>query len=303
MRTEKSVLFVIPWLGRWLIGDTDTEWLEDKAAPVATKADVEYLLAKVNSVLSQKLTSDDVRGVIAGLRPLVQTSPDADTTKLSREHSVRSPIKGLHAIAGGKYTTYRIMARDAVDSAINEAGPDLDHFGAFAKNHTADIPIFGAVGHEQARTAIQRSGPFAGLSGQVLDHLIGRYGSAVQDLAALADSDPSLAEVIPGYEPYLWAEIVYACRAEGALTIRDVLERRTRIAICFADGGESVLDQVADVMATELNWSAKQKVEQSHHYRSWREAEQAALAESDDAAAGRAYAQLMSTLPDPYLRD
>jgi glycerol-3-phosphate dehydrogenase len=303
MRTEKSVLFVIPWLGRWLIGDTDTEWLEDKAAPVATKADVDYLLAKVNSVLSQKLTPTDVRGVIAGLRPLVQTSPDADTTKLSREHSVRSPIKGLHAIAGGKYTTYRIMARDAVDSAVNEDGPDHDHFGAFARNHTADIPIFGAERHEQARADIRSNGPLSGLSDQVLDHLIGRYGSAVRDLAALADNDPALAKIIPGYAPYLWAEIVYACRAEGALTIRDVLERRTRIAICFADGGESVLDQVADVMAAELNWSASQKTEQSHNYHTWRKAEQAALAESDDAAAGRAYAQLMSELPDPYLTD
>ncbi|MDR1431284.1 MAG: glycerol-3-phosphate dehydrogenase/oxidase, partial [Propionibacteriaceae bacterium] len=303
MRTEKSVLFVIPWLDRWLIGDTDTEWLEDKAAPVATNADVDYLLAKVNSALARKLTRSDVRGVIAGLRPLVQTSPDADTTKLSREHSVRSPAKGLHIIAGGKYTTYRIMARDAVDSAVGEDSPDRDHFSSFPKNRTADIPIFGAADYQTARADIQREGPFAGLPDQVLDHLVSRHGSAVRELAQLATADPALAEPIPGYHPYLWAEISYACRAEGAMTIRDVLERRTRIAACFADGGESILDQVATVMAAELGWSESQRGKQLSGYRTWRSAEQAALAENSDSAAAAAYARLMGGLPDQYLTE
>jgi glycerol-3-phosphate dehydrogenase len=300
MRTEKSVLFIIPWLGYWLIGDTDTEWLEDKASPVATAADIDYLLAKVNSQISSKLTTADVRGVIAGLRPLVQSSPDADTTKLSREHSVRSPIKGLHAIAGGKYTTYRIMARDAVDSAIGEDSPDKEYFAKFRPNHTATLPLFGAEDYQKVVASVRKYGPFAKLDEVTIGHLAGRYGNAIRELSALATERPELASVIEGYAPYLWAEIVYACQAEGAMTIRDVLERRTRISLCFPDGGEAILERVADLMAAELGWSDETKAQQINSYRTWRRAESAARAETTDAAAAAAYAQEMNTLPDPY---
>ncbi len=124
-RTEKSVLFVIPWGEHWLIGDTDTEWPYDPAQPAASRADIEYLLAKVNHVLREPLTASDIEGVFAGLRPLVAARQGSDTTKLSREHSVDSSVPGLSVIAGGKYTTYRVMARDLIDAAVRDlsAGP------------------------------------------------------------------------------------------------------------------------------------------------------------------------------------
>ena len=120
LRTEKSVLFVIPWGRHWLIGTTDTEWNLDKAHPAATAADIDYLLEKVNEVLAVPLTRDDVEGVFAGLRPLLAGESD-ETSKLSREHIVAHSVPGLVVVAGGKWTTYRIMAKDAIDEAVARA--------------------------------------------------------------------------------------------------------------------------------------------------------------------------------------
>ena len=121
-RTEKSVLFVIPWQGGWLIGDTDTPWAHGPGRPVATGADVDYLLAKTNALLAEPLTRADVHGVTAGLRPLVAEAARSDTTRISRKHVVESPAPGLTTIAGGKYTTYRVMAADLIDAVARRAG-------------------------------------------------------------------------------------------------------------------------------------------------------------------------------------
>ena len=107
LRTEKSVLFVIPWGTHWIIGTTDTDWNLDLAHPAATKADIDYILDHVNTVLATPLSHDDIDGVYAGLRPLLAGESD-ETSKLSREHAVAVPSPGLVSIAGGKYTTYRV---------------------------------------------------------------------------------------------------------------------------------------------------------------------------------------------------
>ena len=133
-RTEKSVLFVIPWQGGWLIGDTDTPWAHGPGRPVATGADVDYLLAKTNALLAEPLTRADVHGVIAGLRPLVAEAARSDTTRISRKHVVESPAPGLTTIAGGKYTTYRVMAADLIDAVAGE-------LGVAAPSVTRDVPL------------------------------------------------------------------------------------------------------------------------------------------------------------------
>ena len=118
LRTEKSVLFVIPWGRHWIIGTTDTQWELDKAHPAASRSDIDYVLDHVNAVLSVPLTRDDVEGVYAGLRPLLSGESE-ETSKLSREHVVAHPVPGLVMVAGGKYTTYRVMAKDAVDAVAH----------------------------------------------------------------------------------------------------------------------------------------------------------------------------------------
>ena len=124
LRTDSSVLFVIPWTTHWIIGTTDTDWSLDLAHPAASKADIDYLLAQVNSVLTHPITTDDIQGVYAGLRPLL-AGEDESTSQLSREHAVARPQPGLISIAGGKYTTYRVMAADAVDAAREDIGPGV----------------------------------------------------------------------------------------------------------------------------------------------------------------------------------
>jgi glycerol-3-phosphate dehydrogenase len=133
-RTEKSVLFVIPWQGGWLIGDTDTPWAHAVDRPVASGADVDYLLAKTNALLRVPLTRDDVCGVIVGLRPLVGDAAAKDTTRISRRHVVESPTPGLTTIAGGKFTTYRVMAADLIDAVCRE-------LGVRARSVTRDVPL------------------------------------------------------------------------------------------------------------------------------------------------------------------
>jgi glycerol-3-phosphate dehydrogenase len=117
-QTEKSLLFIIPWGSHWIIGTTDTDWALDLAHPAASQSDIDYLLGQANTLLQDPLTPKDVVGVYAGLRPLLFGESDSTST-LSREHAVSSPVRGLTVIAGGKYTTYRVMAKDAVGSAVH----------------------------------------------------------------------------------------------------------------------------------------------------------------------------------------
>ncbi len=140
LRTEKSVLFVIPWGSHWIIGTTDTDWNLDLAHPAATKADIDYILGHVNSVLVTPLTHADIDGVYAGLRPLLAGESD-ETSKLSREHAVARVAPGLVAIAGGKYTTYRVMAEDAVDVAAEDIPARV------ASSITEKVPLVGADGY------------------------------------------------------------------------------------------------------------------------------------------------------------
>lgn len=247
LRTEKSVLFVIPWGRHWLIGTTDTDWNLDKAHPAATSKDIEYLLDHVNAVLTTPLTREDVEGVYAGLRPLLAGESES-TSKLSREHVVAHAAPGLVVVAGGKYTTYRVMAKDAIDAAANA----LD--GRVPKSVTKNIPLVGADGYQalwnQRHLIAQRSG----LHVARIEHLLNRYGALIEEVLALVEEDPSLGEQLPGTQDYLKAEIVYAARAEGARHLDDALARRTRISIEAWDRGAGAAEAAAQLMAPELGW-------------------------------------------------
>ena len=221
-RTEKSVLFVIPWGDHWLIGDTDTEWAHDPARPTASRADIDYLLAKANQMLRRPLTRADIEGVFAGLRPLVAAGQGADTTKLSREHTVSSVAPGLTAIAGGKYTTYRVMARDLVDVAAAGLPRPVP------PSRTDTVPLVGAAGYAERQAGHQRIAADSGLPVRQIDRLLGRYGSCLDDLLGLIRVRPELGRPVEGAGGYLAAEIVYACTHEGAVRLDDVLARRTR---------------------------------------------------------------------------
>ncbi len=278
LRTEKSVLFVIPWGSHWIIGTTDTEWNLDLAHPAATRADIDYILEHVNRVLVTPLTADDIEGVYAGLRPLLAGESD-ETSKLSREHAVARVAPGLVAIAGGKYTTYRVMAADAVDAAA------VDLTGRIADSVTARVPLLGADGYFALVNQVDQVAERYGLHPYRVRHLLGRYGALVHEVLALAEDRPELREPLPGAPDYLQVEVLYAVICEGALHVEDVLARRTRISIEYAHRGADCADRVAALMAPVLGWDAATAAAEAANYIARVEAERQSQTREDDDSA------------------
>ena len=264
LRTEKSVLFVIPWGRHWIIGTTDTDWDLDKAHPAASEADIDYLLDHVNEVLEVPLAREDVEGVYAGLRPLLEGESDA-TSKLSREHAVSHPAPGLVVVAGGKYTTYRIMAKDAVDEAVFALSSQLER--RVPASVTEKIPMLGAEGYEALWNTRHDLARRSGLHQVWVEHLLHRYGSLVHEVLAAIDADPGLAQPVAGAPDYLRAEIAYAASHEGARHLDDILTRRTRISIETFDRGLGAVEEVADIVRGILGWSDEQATVEIEHYR------------------------------------
>jgi glycerol-3-phosphate dehydrogenase len=281
LRTDTSVLFVIPWGRHWIIGTTDTDWSLDKAHPAATRTDIDYLLDHVNRVLATPLTHEDVEGVYAGLRPLLAGESES-TSKLSREHVVAHSAPGLVVVAGGKYTTYRVMAKDAVDEAA-QALP-----GRIAPSTTDTIPLLGAIGYPAVWNQRHALAARAGLHVARVEHLLRRYGSLTHELLDLVAERPELAEPLEGAEDYLCAEIVYAASHEGALHLTDVLTRRTRISIEAWDRGVSAAKQAAALVAPVLGWDEERAQQEVAIYLGRVEAERTSQTMSDDAAADEA---------------
>ncbi len=278
LRTPFSVLFVIPWGRHWIIGTTDTDWSLDKAHPAASRADIDYVLGQVNRILAVPLTRDDVEGVYAGLRPLLAGESES-TSKLSREHTVAHPVPGLVMIAGGKYTTYRLMARDAVDAVAH----GLD--GRVAPSCTDVVPLVGADGYValwNGRYSLARS---SGLHVARIEHLLHRYGGLAGEVLDLIAADPGLGRPLDGADDYLRAEIVYAASHEGARHLDDVLARRTHVSIETWDRGLSVAADAAALMAGPMRWKSRQIARELENYRVGVEAERASQdAETDQDA-------------------
>jgi len=292
LRTEKSVLFIIPWGRHWIIGTTDTDWSLEKAHPAASASDIDYLLEHVNAVIQSPLTREDVEGVYAGLRPLL-TGESESTSKLSREHVVGHPVPGLVVVAGGKYTTYRVMAADAVD----EAARSLD--ARVPDSCTDQVPLLGADGYRALWNQRRALAASAGIHVARIEHLLNRYGSAVHDLLTLLREKPSLAAPLPGADDYLQVEALYAVTHEGARHLDDVLARRTRISIEAWDRGVAAAPTVAALMADPLNWDEEQKQREIKHYLMRVEAERDSQTQLTDTTAEAARLGAPDIVPLP----
>jgi glycerol-3-phosphate dehydrogenase len=312
LRTEKSVLFFIPWGEHWIVGTTDTDFAGDRAEPVATEEDIEYILAAANRVLARPLIRADVTGVYAGLRPLVDAAagngdkPNGDkqtgakqtggkqtggkqtggkpTTKLSREHVVDTPVPGLASIAGGKFTTYRLMARDVVDAAV--ADFDREVPGSV----TDQVPLLGADGLAAVQPAVGRLAEDYGVPRAAVEHLLGRYGTLAAEVLELVKGDAALGRPLAPGHPYLRAEVPYAVSHEGALHVEDVLMRRTRLFIEAADSGAAVAAEVAALMGRPLGWSRRRRAAETRRYLDLVEAERTLPAVDSVPAPGLALA-------------
>ncbi len=263
LRTEKSVLFIIPWQRYWVIGTTDTPYDQDVARPVATAQDIDYILDHANAILDKPLTRDDIISTYAGLRPLLQPGVKGDestqSTKVSREHTVAEVVPGMSAIAGGKLTTYRIMARDAVDFALGAtagARPSI----------TEDIPLVGAQGYQAARTRAGQIAEQFGWTAARVDSLLDRYGSEIDDVLDLIQEDPELGKPLTNAPMFLRAEVLLAVRYEGALHLEDVLMRRLRLDLEQRDRGLSSAEEILAIMSPELGWSAEDRKREFDNY-------------------------------------
>lgn len=276
-RTRTGLLFVIPWEGNWLVGDTDTEWNAEPDRVTANRSDINVLLQRLNSQLRTPVNADQILGVFAGLRPLVAGDPDVATVKLSREHVIASPMPGSSAISGGKYTTYRVMAAELVDAAVS----DLALKGA-AQSTTDTIPLIGADGFPELWRDREQISHERGLPLGSVERLLRRYGSCVNDLLHILDQRPDLARVIEDNSGVLAVEIVYACTHEGARHLDDVLGRRTRIAIQTRDRGETASEHVLALMQETLGWSPDTVEKERMHYRELLAQERQGMASKDD---------------------
>jgi glycerol-3-phosphate dehydrogenase len=282
--TEKSLLFIIPcpWSDEfWIIGTTDTAWDLDLAHPAASRPDIDYILAHANALLDKPLTRDDVIGVYAGLRPLLAGESD-ETSKLSREHACVSPVPGLVIVAGGKYTTYRVMADDAVNLAAKALTRPVPSC------LTDKVPLVGAAGYQALVNTKESLADRSGLPVERIEHLLGRYGSAIREVLDIVAEHPELGEPLEHAPRYLKVEAYYAVSHEGALHLDDILARRLRVSVDTWDRGVDVAAEVAGIVAPVLGWDEATIAREVEHYRVRVAAERDSQEQLDDRTADSA---------------
>ncbi|MDH5243144.1 MAG: glycerol-3-phosphate dehydrogenase, partial [Chloroflexota bacterium] len=257
IRVPGKIVFLVPWPDFWLIGTTDAPFDGPPDRPSADGWEVDKLLATVNATLDVGLVRSDIVGTYAGLRPLIAPS-GGSTVKASREHRVTAEPNGVVRIGGGKYTTYRVMARDVVDAALGRVvarqrpSTTADHrlIGA------ADRPALDRIAAELASIA-----EVATAHPEAATRLVARHGTQAPAVVVVGADLDLLRPLVAG-RPFLEAEVAWAVRHELALSIDDVLSRRLRLTPELADRGEEVAPRVASIMAAELGWGeARQALE------------------------------------------
>ena len=249
IRVPGKIVFLVPWGEHWLVGTTDAPFDGPPAHPTAAGWEVDKLLDTVNATMTVNLTRDDVVGTFAGLRPLFAPS-DGSTVKASREHRVTAEPNGVVRIGGGKYTTYRVMALDVIDAVLGRDGARA------RRSQTADWRLVGAAdAGAQARIATELATiPAMRACGpQVAAHLVARHGTEAPALVALG-AELDLLRPLAAGRAFLEAEVAWAARQELALSVDDVLSRRTRLAQELPDRGAAIAPRVAWILGAELGW-------------------------------------------------
>jgi glycerol-3-phosphate dehydrogenase len=258
---DRRLLFLIPWQSRVLFGTTDSG-SGDLSRPLTTREDIAYLMNHLNRYLSVDLSEEHIVSTYAGYRPLVRPGRGTkhSPARLSRTHAVLEGPSGLVTIVGGKLTTYRKMAQDTVDVLSRRDGRALTR-------PTQRLPLYGSSGWPSVQQEIETRGASLGLSPAVLKHLGWAYGSEALRILQLIADDPRLGERLIGDLPYVYAEVLHACRAEMALTPYDILARRTSITLEDTRRGLGIVAEVAALMAQELAWSPEYEKQMVGEYR------------------------------------
>ena len=257
LRVPGRVVFVIPHPGVWLVGTTDVpdDGAPDRPAP--TRDEIDEILDNVNNVLDLDLTRDDAVGAFTGLRPLVG-APGGDTARVSREHTIHREDSGLVRVSGGKYTTYRLMARDAVDYVLDGEEP-------MPQSATANLPIVGALPREQLDSLAAELARDTGLDRDRTDQLVERHGSRARAVVELG-REQDLLRPLADDRTELEAEVAWAVEQELALGLDDVLSRRMRLSMSRRDRGASIAPRVAQIMGPRLGWDDQRQALEVEHY-------------------------------------
>ena len=316
---DKRSVFVVPWAadeaagpaapGRYTyIGTTDTDYQGPLDDPRCTPEDVEYVLNAVNAWTSAGLTTDDVTATWAGLRPLISDAHSARTADLSRRHRVNVAANGLVTVTGGKLTTYRKMAADTVDAVLSAGAPVSGlrkggHPAADALNGaslavrrrlgrsgiepsvTSRLTLVGGADRGRPPSDAAATARRLGIDDATFAHLVGRHGTEAVAVLDLCREQPELVERLSPELPYLRAEVVHAARHEMALTVADVLARRTRAQILDRAAALAAAPAVAGLMAGELGWDEAERDRQVAAFAAEIEAELAAEGAASEARA------------------
>jgi len=264
VRNDRRSVFVIPNGDLTYIGTTDTDYDGPLDDPQCDAEDVSYLLAAINASSTEELTTSDIVGSWAGLRPLVKSADSGRTADLSRHHRVAVSDSGVVTITGGKLTTYREMAADTVDAVLDQVLARRPGYAGYGPSITKDLPLRGAAGHDTVHSAAE---VYPAVDPAHLDHLAGRYGGEARVVMASIQSEPSLAEpLVPGL-PYLRAEALFAVRHEMACSVDDVLSRRTRARLLGRDDSAAAAGSVAELIGAEQGWDDAAKRDSVDRYR------------------------------------
>ncbi len=258
IRVPGKVAFMVPWPRHWVIGTTDDPFTGPVDRPSASGPEVERILAAVNSAFDVGLSREDIVGTYAGLRPLIAPSGASSTVKVSREHKVAVEDRGLVRISGGKYTTYRLMASDAIDAVL----------GADAKDRpsgTADLPIIGAAPRPELDALIARLSREPGMDVESARSLVDRHGTEAETVVELGRRRDLIRPLVAG-QPMIEAEVAWAAEHELALSLDDVLARRMRLAMTLRDRGESIASRVAAIAGDVLGWDAPRQAIEAARY-------------------------------------
>jgi glycerol-3-phosphate dehydrogenase len=253
----KRTIFILPWLGSTLIGTTDNDYKGEELEHISPpRSDINYLLKATNEFFDSALTPQDITGAFAGVRPLISGGDSKKSVDISRKAELYETSSGMITITGGKITTWRRMAKMTVDRIVERSGRDLPC-------QTQKIQL-GAVIDPATLERVQ------GIPEKSYQHLADRYGEAVTELLTIARERPEFAKLIVEGHPDIVAEIIYAIRYEQALTIGDVLLRRTRLGLLAArelmGDSKNVVKEIAKVMATELGWKRGRRTSAVEEY-------------------------------------
>jgi glycerol-3-phosphate dehydrogenase len=265
---DKRIMFAIPWGSHTIIGTTDTDYNQDLDQIYCTRKDVAYLLEALwHYFPDNKITEKDITGTWSGLRPLINQDTEKESD-ISREQKIWIDRRGLATIAGGKLTTYRLMAKELLDTALPQILPDASHgFTAtekeelpYAKNLPENIEQFDDYAAGLVRDRI--------ISHEIVMRLLKDYGISASEIMRMMAESPDLANAVVENLPYVWADLEYSVKNEMCLTLADFMIRRTSIFYRMKDGGLAVIDRIVEKMTKLLGWDDARKQKEIEEYKS-----------------------------------